>query len=581
MARNDEEIPASAPRPLLLAVDPDEDARRRLRTELERRYGNDYRVVCADSAGTALATLEHVRHTGREVALVLAEQWMPDITGTELLARVRELHPTARRSLLIEWGAWGHPPTREALLRAMALGHMDYYVLKPWRTADESFHHTIAELLYDWSRRHPSRLARMTLVGPARSARTAELRNLLSRNAVPYEFTSCESPAGRDLLAGAGISEHDRPVLVLGDGQCLVDPSNADLAASYGITTELDRHEYDVVVVGAGPAGLAAAVYATSEGLDTLVIEREAIGGQAGSSSLIRNYLGFARGVSGAELAIRAYQQAWLFGTSFLLMRDAEAMRTEDGHHVISLSGGEEVRARGVVLASGVSYARLGIDALEELNGTGVFYGASVAEAQALRGDVAYVVGGGNSAGQAAMHLSRYAELVVILVRGTGLDQTMSRYLCREIDATANVEVRTETEVADGGGQGRLEWLALRDLRTGEVERVDAAGLFLLIGGRPHTDWLPPEVARDERGYVLTGSHAVTRSQWPVGPAPRPLETTVSGVFAVGDVRHGAVKRVASAVGEGSVVVAQVHEHLQAERAAATGLERGAAAGGA
>ncbi|MFL5912244.1 MAG: FAD-dependent oxidoreductase, partial [Gaiellaceae bacterium] len=511
---------------------------------------------------------------------VLAEQWMPGTTGTELLARVRELHPTARRSLLIEWGAWGHGPTREALLRAMALGHMDYYVLKPWRTPDESFHHTIAELLYDWSRRHPSRLARMTLVGPARSARTAELRNLLSRNAVPYEYTSSDSPAGRDMLAQAGVSEHDRPALVLGDGRCLVDPSNAELAASYGITTELDRYEFDVVVVGAGPAGLAAAVYAASEGLETLVIEREAVGGQAGSSSLIRNYLGFARGVSGAELAMRAYQQAWLFGASFLLMRDAVDMRTEDERHVISVSGDEEVRARAVVLAPGVSYARLAIEALEELNGTGVFYGASVAEAQALRGDVAYVVGGGNSAGQAAMHLSRYAELVVILVRGAGLDHTMSSYLCREIAATANVEVRAETEVADGGGRGRLEWLALRHLRTGELERVDAAGLFLLIGGRPHTDWLPPEVARDERGYVLTGSRAVAHSHWPAAPAPKPLETSVPGVFAVGDVRLDAVKRVASAVGEGSVVVAQVHEHLQAERAAATRLERGAPAGG-
>src|SRR3954451_10624015 len=466
MARQPDKSEQSLRLPLLLAVDDDDQARRRIRTELDRRYGRDYYVICADSATAALETLERVRAKDGEVALVLAEQWMKETTGAELLAKVRSLHPTAKRGLLIEWGAWGDSATRDALLRTMALGHMDYYVLKPWSTRDESFHHTIAELLYDWSRSHPSRLARMSLVGPRLSARTHELRDLLSRNAVPFEFCPVESEHGQYLLSEAGVEAADRPVVILGDGSSLVDPSNAELGASYGISTELRDSDYDLVVVGAGPAGLAAGVYGSSEGLRTLVIERESIGGQAGSSSLIRNYLGFSRGIGGADLATRAYQQAWLFGTSFLLMHEATGLQCQPGRHVITVTGGEEVEARAVVLATGVSYRRLGIEALEELNGTGVFYGASVAEAQALMGEAAYVVGGGNSAGQAAMHLSRYAELVVILVRGAGLDRTMSSYLCREIDATANVEVRTETEVADGGGQGRLEWLRARGPRA-------------------------------------------------------------------------------------------------------------------
>jgi thioredoxin reductase (NADPH) len=368
-------------------------------------------------------------------------------------------------------------------------------------------------------------------------------------------------------------------VLVLGDGSSIVDPSNAELGASYGISTELQDDDYDLVVVGAGPAGLAAAVYGSSEGLRTLVIERESIGGQAGSSSLIRNYLGFARGIGGSDLATRAYQQAWLFGTSFLLMHEATGMRCQPGRHVVTVTGGEEVKARAVVLATGVSYRRLGIEALEELNGTGVFYGASVAEAQALTGEAAYVVGGGNSAGQAAMYLSRYCASVELVVRATALDQTMSSYLRGEIEATPNVDVRFCSEVVDGGGDGRLEWLALRDMNTGRAEKVDAAALFLLIGARPHTAWLPSEIVRDERGYVLTGNRAVAHSHWPAAPAPRPLETSVSGVFAVGDARLDAVKRVASAVGEGSVVIAQVHEHLQGGEPEAPRPSRQAAAG--
>jgi thioredoxin reductase (NADPH) len=539
---------------VLLVVDDDADCLGRTREELQRRYSSDYRILCERSAPKALQALEALQAAGDDVAVVLAEQWTPEINGSELLARVRELHPNAKRALLIPWGAWGDRPTAEAVLRAMALGHIDYYVLKPWQSPDELFHRTVSEFLHEWTRAHTARPREIAVVAERGSARGHELRSLLARNGVPHAFHASDSADGRRLLAEAGRENADVPVVVLLDGRVLVDPSNAELAGGYGVTTELDeRRDFDVVVVGAGPAGLAAAVYASSEGLRTLVVERESIGGQAGSSSLIRNYLGFSRGVSGAELAQRAYQQAWVFGTSFLLMREVVGLRTEGDQHRVTISDGSEVTARAVVLAMGVSYRRLGIPALEALNGTGVFYGAAVSEAQALAGQQAYVIGGGNSAGQAAVHLSRYAKQVSVLVRGSSLAESMSQYLIDEIAAAGNIEVRHNTQVVDGGGQGRLERLTLQDTVTGETSEVEAAALFILIGSRPHTDWLPEVVERDKWGFLPTG---------PERPALT-YETNVPGLFAVGDVRHGSVKRVASAVGEGSVVIQQIHEYLR------------------
>jgi thioredoxin reductase (NADPH) len=551
-------------RPIILAVDDDSSSIGHISAELERRYDRDYHVVYSTSATDALEQLEKMRAAGGQVALVLADQWMPDLTGEELLARVCQLHPHAKRALLIGWGEWGHAPTAEAIREGMALGRIDYYALKPWKSPDEYFHRTVSEFLHEWSRADVSVPQEVTVVADPWSPRAHEIRNLLARNGVPHVFHSNGSPEGERRLRQAGHTGVTEPVVILLDGRVLIDPSNPELARSYGATTELDEpSRFDVAVVGAGPAGLAAAVYASSEGLGALVVERESIGGQAGSSSRIRNYLGFARGVSGAELAQRAYQQAWVFGTTFLLMRDITGLRSDGAEHVLTILDGSEVRARSVILAMGVNYRRLAVPALERLHGMGVFYGSSPSEAPRFTGGHVYVVGGGNSAGQAAVHLARYAARVTMLVRGHTLAASMSQYLQDEIDANDNIDVRTSTEVIDGAGETRLEQLTLR-LAEGTIT-VPADALFLLIGARPHTGWLPPEIARDEQGYVLTDTDLERGdgpAQWGLERAPLVFETSVPGVFAVGDVRSRSVKRVASAVGEGSVVIQRVHEHL-------------------
>lgn len=552
---------------MLLAVDDDPAALERTAGELRRRYGSDYRVIAADDPAQALSELEAMRVREDAVAVVLADQWMPGRTGAELLARTAQLHPHAKRGLLVDWGAWADRATADAIHRAMALGEIHYYVLKPWRSPDEFFHRTVTEWLHEWHRTVRATPQEVVVVGEQWSPRSHELRSLLVRNGVPHAFHASDSEEGRRVLSAAGQPDASAPVVVLLDGQVLVDPSNAELARAYGVRTELEDDEaYDVAIVGAGPAGLAAAVYGSSEGLRTLVVEREALGGQAGSSSLIRNYLGFARGISGAELAQRAYQQAWVFGASFLLMREVVALRPDGDGYLLATSAGREARARAVVLATGVSYRRVGVPALEALTGAGVFYGASVSEAQAVSGRPVYVVGGGNSAGQAAMHLSGYASSVTLLVRGGSLAESMSSYLRGEIAAAANIEVRTNSEVVDGGGGGRLEWLTLRDRRSGETSTVPAAGLFVLIGAVPHTDWLPAELQRDRWGYVATGA---ALQSWPLERPPSVYETSLPGVFAVGDVRERSLKRVASAVGEGSVVIRQVYDYLRSTEPAA------------
>jgi len=555
---------SAEPAPLLLAVDEDPAVLARVERELTRRYGGDYRVRAERSAADALRALESLREEGAPVALVLADQWLSGTTGAELLAQVKALHPSAKRGLLIEWGGWGDADTAEAIFEAMALGRIDYYVLKPQGSPDELFHRTIAEFLFEWARAESPVQGEIEMVADPDSPRVHELHDLLGRNGVPYACHTPDSEEGRALLAAAGREDGTLPVARVRGGHFLVDPSKVELAAAFGVSTDLGpEREFDVAIVGAGPAGLAAAVYASSEGMRALVVEREAIGGQAGSSSLIRNYLGFSRGIGGAELAQRAYQQAWVFGTSFVLMRDAVELIPGAGTHRLRIDGCAEVEAAAVVLALGVSYRRLDVPGIAELEGVGVYYGASAAEAKALAGRRAFVVGGGNSAGQAAMHLSRYAERVTLVVRGDSLAASMSSYLRETIAAAGNIEVMLGTEVALVEGEGRLERVGLRDREGGETRALDADALFVMIGARPGTAWLPPEVERDEWGYVLTGPEVDADTASPADPAPQMLETSLPGVFAVGDVRHGAVKRVASAVGEGSVVIQQVHRRLE------------------
>lgn len=540
-------------KPLILAVDDDPAALARITSELQR-YEQHYRVVCGPSAESALRQLRSMRDAGEQVAIVLAAK-SARLRGESLLAEVHDLHPHAKRGLLIPWGGWADEETADAIRNAMAVGHIDYYVLKPWSVPDELFHRLVSEFLHEWRRANAPGRREITVVADPWSQRGHELRNLLARNGVPHAFHACDSEEGEELLRACGLPGSNKPVVLLPQGPPLVDPRPADLAKhGYRVPTDLtDSGRFDVVVVGAGPAGLAAAVYASSEGLRALVVEHESIGGQAGSSARIRNYLGFSRGVTGAELAQRAYQQAWVFGTTFLLTRRVDRLDVGEEGFAVSIADGPDVEARSVVLAMGVSYRRLGIPALEELIGTGVFYGASSSEAQLFTGGHVYVVGGANSAGQAAVYLSRYAAHVSLVVRGPTLATTMSQYLLDEIESKANIDVRLSTQVVDGGGDGRLERLVLRD-ETGETQ-VAADGLFILIGARPNTDWLPPEIARDEYGFVVTGA------------GEHMFESSVPGVFAIGDVRAGSVKRVASAVGEGSVVIQQVHRYLQAAQA--------------
>jgi thioredoxin reductase (NADPH) len=533
--------------PLILAVDEDPEALERITGELQR-YARDYRIVCGPSTEGALRQLEAMRDRDEAVAIVLAARGTDELKGERLLERVHELHPHAKRALLIPWGGWADAETADTIRTAMALGHIDYYAIKPWSTPDELFHRLISEFLLEWRRANAPGRREITVVADPWSPRGYELRNLLARNGVPHAFHTCDSQEGAAFLRDCGQVGAEVPVVLLPDGTALVDPKPEDIA-QHGtrMTTELtDREVFDVVIVGSGPAGLAAAVYASSEGLRALVVESESIGGQAGSSTRIRNYLGFSRGLSGAELAQRAYQQAWVFGTTFLLTRQATGLAAGPAGHVVSISGGVEIEARSVILAMGVSYRRLEIPALEALEGAGVFYGASPSEARQFTAASVFVVGGANSAGQAALHLSRYAAKVTLLVRGASLAASMSQYLLDEISGTDNIEVRLSTEVVDADGDGRLERITLR---TGSGVVTEPAGaLFILIGAQPRTEWLPPEIERDARGFVTTGSD---------------FGTTVPGVFAIGDVRAGSVKRVASAVGEGSVVIQRVHQYVE------------------
>jgi thioredoxin reductase (NADPH) len=545
---------------VLLADGP--QTRGRVEAELCKRYGTDYRVVTAGSAQEALAALGKLRDGQRQVSLVLAGQRLRDATGTELLARVRQLDPAARRVLLI---SWGDQASMTAVVQATVLGDLDAYVVRPGTPPDEVFHRSVTEQLGEWARSNLPGIEVVRVVGQEWAARSHELRELLGRNGIPFSFYPADSPEGQRLLEpGSGQA---LPAVVMFDGRVLADPSNAEVAEALGVPTKPGSGRYDVTVIGAGPAGLAAAVYGASEGLSTVVVEPEAIGGQAGTSSLIRNYLGFPSGVSGGDLAVRAYTQAWSFGAEYVYGNPATSLRPEGAELVVTVADGTEVLSRAVVVASGMAYRRLGIPALDALTGAGVFYGAAASEAKAVQGSEVFVVGGANSAGQAAIYLAKYAAQVTLLVRGRSLAASMSEYLIREIDAAPNIAVRCRVAVTGGAGQNRLESLTLTDLESGTAETVGAGALFVLIGAEPRTQWLPDTVRRDQSGFVLTGADLLDDGRpagdWPLRRLPMFLESSVPGVFAVGDVRYGSVKRVASAVGEGSIAIHLVHDYLR------------------
>ncbi|HEU4488238.1 MAG TPA: FAD-dependent oxidoreductase [Actinomycetota bacterium] len=553
----------SSDKPLLLVVVDDPEELRRIKDELFSRYARHYDVVCQSSPEEAQGLLRAMLGSRRQIALVLIDQWLPATTGVEFLAQLKHLSPETKRGLLVEWGAWGQEATAEAIVEAMTLGHIDYYVLKPWRSPDELFHRTITVFLHEWSRTQPTARPQIAVVGEQWAKRSQEVRELLTRFRIDHAFHEGASQEGREVLGRAGVTAERLPVVATLNGEVLVDPSNAQIAEAFGVRTSLRAcTDFDVVVVGAGPAGLGAAVYGSSEGLRTLVVEREAVGGQAGSSSLIRNYVGFAKGVSGSELAQQAFQQAWVFGTTFLMTRAVTGICNNGAGFTIVLSNGEQAVSQAIVLAMGVSYRRLDVAGLDDFIGAGVFYGASTVEEQAMHGRHVVIVGGGNSAGQAAIHIAGRAEQVTIVVRSDSLAASMSDYLIKEIESTPKIAVRLGTQVISATGEGWLERVMLSE-RGAEPETVEAEAMFVFIGAQPHTDWLPPDIARDKWGFVLTGSDSLQSLPSEAIHEPMLLETSMAGIFAAGDVRHGSLKRVASAVGEGSTVIRMVHEHLE------------------
>ncbi|HET9667384.1 MAG TPA: FAD-dependent oxidoreductase [Desertimonas sp.] len=552
----------SVAKPVLVVVDEDPDVLGTTEQALGDRYGRDYCVEGFHSATVALERLDHLAATQQQVALVLSSQWLTGMTGDELLKAVHRLHPHARRALLIAWQELGDVPTGRAVSSAIATGRIDHYVIRPFRPPDESFHHAISSFLLEWS--EAMRVAPHTIhvIGASWSGRAYELREALGRCALPHTFTLADSAEGRAVMAAAGESA-ELPLVCFPDGTMLSNPTNIEVASASRAAVTPKYSEFDVVIVGAGPAGLSAAVYAASEGFRTLVVDQGGIGGQAGSSSLIRNYLGFPRGLSGGRLAQQAYEQAWILGAQFAFMQQVIDLGRDDAGLFVTLTDSGVVRARAVILATGVRYRRLGIPELEALNGAGVYYGGPASEAAAMSGREVFVVGGANSAGQAALHLASYARRVTVLVRATSLDVGMSAYLVRQVEAASNIDIRLQTEVIGGGGDGVLEHLVLRDAARRVEGAVPADGLFVMIGAQPHTEWLPATVRRDEHGFVLTGAAAAV--DWTLERPPLAVETSAPGVFAVGDVRRGSVKRVASAVGEGSIAIQLLHDMLSAD----------------
>ncbi len=547
------------PKPTILTVDDDPAVSAAITRDLRSRYGADYRIVRASSGAEALTALAELALREQPVALIASDQRMPGMTGIELLERSRE-HAAGAKLLLVT----AYADTDVAIRAINAIG-LDYYLLKPWDPPDERLYPVIDDLLRDWHQGHPDLTHEVRVVGHRWSDRSHEVKTFLARNHVPYRWLDVErDEQARTLQDLAGASTDELPLVLVPDGPTLRAPLPLDLATALGLRTTADQPLYDLCIVGAGPAGLAAAVYAASEGLSTVVVEREAPGGQAGQSAAIENYLGFPKGISGADLTQRAVAQVGRFGVEMVLARDVVGFEARGPVRAVLFDSGE-IEARAVLVATGVSYRTLGAPGTDELTGRGVFYGATASEASACADDVVYVVGAANSAGQAALNLARYAKRVVLVVRGRSLADTMSRYLVERIEAAENVDVKVRTEVVAGRGMNHLESITLADRAGGTEQEVPTTWLFVFIGAQPRTDWLGDAVLRDARGFVVTGQDlliADESSPWPLARAPFALETSVPGVFAAGDVRLDSMKRVASAVGEGAMSVHHVHGYL-------------------
>lgn len=557
-------------RPAIVIVSEDPDNFRIVADEVRKRYGSDYQIVTSTSYRKATEELERLSADDIPVALILATHGGREQHGISFLAGTRSLHPTAKRVVVIVWGDF---ETARPIFDSVTLGEIDHWLMRPEHERDEEFHRSLTEFLEDWTSEREVTFEAVRMIGRRRSSRSSELLDNFTRNHIPVGFYEVDSEQGRRLLQDLGLSDPELPVVLLRfapEPTTLVNPSDMDIADAFGITQPLDPDaNFDVVIIGSGPAGLAAAVYAASEGLKTLVIERQAVGGQAGTSSLIRNYLGFPKGVSGNKLAISAYLQAWSFGVNFHFMREVQGIGTDGDSYVLELSDGTTARGNCVIIATGVTYRRLNIESLDALQGRGVFYGAAVSEASAMKDKRVLVVGGGNSAGQSAVHLSKYASRVTVLVRGQTVAASMSGYLVRELEAIPNIDVRHNVETVGGGGADGLDHVLVRNRLSGEQEVLDADALFVLIGSQPGTEWLEDSVVRDDWGFIMTGHDLVSddhRYPWKLDRPPMLLESSLPGVFAVGDVRRNSVKRVASAVGEGAIAVQLLHRYAEDRR---------------
>ena len=552
------------PKPVLLTVDDDPEVLRAIERDLRSRYSNRYRVMRANSGSAALDTLRDLKARNNPVALLLADQRMPQMDGVGFLAEAMEMHPQAKRALLTAYA------DTNAAIDAINEARVHYYLMKPWDPPEEKLFPALDDLLHDWTATFRPPYEGIRVLGTRWSTRSYELRDFLARNQVPYQWIDVElsqsDPEVRSLVASLGPEAETLPLILFPDGARLAEPPLPAVADKIGLRTHTQTSFYDLAIVGGGPAGLAAAVYGASEGLHTVMIEREAPGGQAGLSSRIENYLGFPSGLSGNDLARRAVAQARRFGVEILAPQEAVGIRAEGPYRFLKLADGFEISCHALLLAMGVQWRTLDIPGIERLQGAGVYYGGGTSEALACKGETVYIIGGANSAGQAAMHFSKFAEKVVMLVRGISLASTMSHYLIEQIEKTSNIEVWPQASVIAVHGESRLSEITIQCSPSGETKELPATSLFIFIGAQPRTEWLGDLIQRDDRGFILSGPDLLIGGKkpqsWTLDRDPGLLETNVPGIFVVGDVRHGSVKRVASGVGEGAVVVQFIHQYL-------------------
>lgn len=552
------------PKPILLSVDDDSDVLRAVERDLRSQYGAEYRVIGSDSPEKALDLLKQLKVRNDSVALMLADQRMPRMNGVEFLQEGMQIFPDAKRALLTAYADTG------AAISAINEANINYFFMKPWDPPEDHLYPQLDDLLDDWRATYKPAFEGIRVLGTRWSPRSYELRDFLARNHVPYQWIDVElsanDPETKRLLDVLGPESSSLPVVLFPDGTKFLEGVPAQIAQKVGLRTRAQTDFYDLAIIGGGPAGLAAAVYGASEGLHTVMVEREAPGGQAGMSSRIENYLGFPTGLSGGDLARRAVVQAQRFGVEILSPQEAMSVRTEGPYRIIKLADESEISCHALMVATGVQWRRLEAPGIDKLQGAGVYYGGGATEALSCKGEIIYVVGGANSAGQAAMNFAKYADKVVVLVRGEGLAATMSQYLIEQIERTPNIQIWTHASVAEVHGDRRLEEISVLCSDTDKIERVPASSVFIFIGALPRTEWLGGVVERDDRGFILTGPDLIRDGErpkgWTLDRDPFLLETNVPGIFAVGDVRHGSVKRVASGVGEGSVAVQFIHQYL-------------------